>query len=304
MFLVVAAALLALLVFANPLASGLWQKTLFDSMHVLVFAVVALALRFAIVVFAGINTTHSTIIAGLMAFALSIFSEAIQIPGPRDASVHDLLADWLGAIAALLFATTLSAEMRVRRTGRITIAAIATALLFIALWPLLTVSIAYTERYTQLPTLVSFDSRFGHVFHRPSHSSIETIRDSINERNVGEITLEDGKWPGIIFQGIWPDWREFSTLVLEFGLDDESPLNVNIRVHDLSHKFGSQPRDDRFDTTFTLQPGFGTLMIPLEQIRNAPIDRLMDMSEIDAIIIFCSREDIGRVFQLADIRLQ
>ena len=84
----------------------------------------------------------------------------------------------------------------------------------------------------------------------------------------------------------------------------DSSLDIHIRVHDQTHKLGDQPYKDRFGMTHELRPGVHMLRVPLEKILNAPQNRQMDLSRIDVIVIFFLPSDVGRSFQLADIRLE
>jgi len=149
-------------------------------------------------------------------FALGILSEAAQIPGPRDASMQDLVSDWLGATAALLFALAFNSGGEIRRRSKIAAAFAGTVVLIFALSSIIVVSVAYAERSHQYPVLVSFSARFGHYFRRTQHASLVVRRDEKYGQLSGQITLNEGAWPGIIFHDIWPDWRDYSALLVEF----------------------------------------------------------------------------------------
>ena len=304
LLLISSAALLLLLHLYQPANTGLWAQTFFNSMHVPVFGIVAISLYVATATKARWSFLKRAAIVLAMVFVLSLLSEAAQIPGPRDASVKDLISDWLGAIAALFFVHAFAADKTLSRGRRIASALIGTAVLLVALSSLIGVSAAYLERGYQRPVLVSFDAHFGRYFRRTQNASLQLIRDTADARQIGQITLHDGAWPGIIFHDIWPDWRSYSTLIIEFGLAGDAPLDVHVRVHDREHKLGDQSYDDRFNQTITLQPGRHTLRIPLKDIRNAPGNRSMDMSHINGIVIFCSAKNAGRAFQLLEIRLE
>jgi len=176
--------------------------------------------------------------------------------------------------------------------------------LIFALSSLIVVSVAYAERNHQYPVLVSFSAHFGNYFRRTQHASLVVLRDENYGQTTGQITLNEGAWPGIIFHDICPDWREYSALLVEFQLDGDKLLDVNIRIHDRNHRLGDQPYEDRFNKTIRLLPGHNTVFIPLEEIRDAPAKRKMDLSQINEIIIFGTRMEAGRTFQLLEIRLQ
>ena len=304
MLLAVSAGLLLLLHFYEPAPSGLWTDTLLESLHVPIFGIIALSLFVATGLRTDWRPAKRVAFVCVAATALALLSESAQISGPRDASFEDLMSDWLGASAALLFALALSGRHLYPLAARFSVALAGLALCLIALWPFISVSIAYIERNVQQPILVSFDARIGRVFRHTQHATLHLSHDQVSKKTIGHITLEEGAWPGLIFNDIWPDWRDYSTLVIDFGLEGNEPLEINIRVHDRAHKLGDQPYNDRFNLSYKLQPGRHTLRVPLEQIRNAPKGRQMDLSQIEGIVVFCSAGHAGRQFQLVEIRLE
>ena len=298
------AVLLLLIHVFEPNVVGLWAQVLYNSLHVPVFGFIALSIYVATTARERWDFRKRALITFAAVFALSILSEAAQIPGPRDASLQDLVSDWLGATAALLFALAFDSGGEIKRRNKIAAAIAGTAILIFALSSLIVVSAAYAERSHQHPVLVSFSARFGHYFRRMQNASLVVLRDEKYGQLSGQITLNEGAWPGIIFHDIWPDWRDYSALLVEFHLDGDKPLDVNIRIHDQDHRLGEQPYDDRFNKAIRLLPGHNTLLIPLEEIRDAPAKRKMDLSQIHEIIIFGTRNEAGRAFQILEIRLQ
>ncbi len=124
------------------------------------------------------------------------------------------------------------------------------------------------------------------------------------QQKIGKVTFESGPWPGLVFHDIWPDWSEYSFLVIELGLDDPSPLDIHVRVHDRIHSLGNQPYDDRFNMTYTLENGSQVIRIPLGVIRAAPRTRQLDLSRIHGVVLFATRAETGRMFELVEIRLE
>jgi hypothetical protein len=85
------------------------------------------------------------------------------------------------------------------------------------------------------------------------------------------------------FDEPYPDWRGRDALVWTIVSDLDRPLLMAIRVHDAAH---DQRFRDRFNRKFTVAPGVNRLRIPLDDIRNAPDRRKMDMRRIRAVILF------------------
>lgn len=294
--------LLLALHFVAPSRGGLWLQTFFDSLHVPVFGIIAVCVLV-------ITPTHWSRLKRILAVvaavaALSMLSEIAQIPTGRDASINDIIADLLGAAGFVAIAVVFSPSISIRKgRGRYFII-LGLACIAWPLAPLAKVSAAYLERNQALPLLVRFDSSLGQTFFRLQNSNFKRVLRANMNLVTAEISLLDGPWPGIIFHDIWPNWEPYSTLVIVIENPEFESLPINIRVHDRAHTLGDQPYNDRFNMTHSMQPGHYTLQISLEQIRNAPEARQMDLSQIDGIVVFCSSKDAGRVFSLIEIRLE
>jgi len=285
-----------------PSRGGLWLQTLYDSLHVPLFGIIAVCLLVITPTQWSRLKRLSTVI--VIVVALSVLSEIAQIPTGRDALLNDLLADWFGAAGFLTVAIVFSSSIAVPEGRGRYLVILGIGLIVWPLIPLAKVSAAYLERNQLLPELVSFDARFGNLFYYGQNAEVRTVRRSVSRSFAAEVSLGDGPWPGIVFHDLWPNWEPYSTLVIEIENPELESFPINIRVHDRVHTLGDQAYDDRFDMTDTLHSGHYTLEIPLEQIRNAPEARQMDLSQIDGIVVFCSSNNAGRVINLIEIRLE
>ena len=300
--LAVVAVLLLTLHFYSPLRSGLWAQTFFDALHVPVFGLIALSL-YAITP-GHHRRVYRIAISLAVTCVLSVLSEAAQIPVGRDASLHDLIADWLGAAGFLTAAVAVSPGFSISLVRRFAIGFVAVALLGWPLYPLANVSAAYLERNAQFPILVQFDSKFGAVLIRKQNVTLQISDQPGSGHKFAHVTVGAGPWPGVAFHDLSPDWRGYSTLIIDVEIGEDDPLEINVRVHDQAHKSYDNAYTDRYSKTFVLEPGRHTLQIPLEDIRQAPRDREMDLSEIEEIIVFSRASNSGRTIQLYEIRLQ
>ena len=300
--LAVVAGLLLTLHFYSPLRNGLWARTFFDALHVPVFGLIALSL-YAITPDHH-RRTYRIALALAVTCVLSVLSEAAQIPVSRDASLHDLIADWLGAAGFLTAALAVSPGFSTSLLKRIATGLAAVVLLGWPLYPLANVSAAYLERNAQFPILVRFDSRFGAVLVRKQNVTLNISDQPGSGHKFAHVTVGAGPWPGLAFHDVWPDWRGYSTLIIDLEIGEDNPLEFNVRVHDQAHKSHDNAYTDRYSKTFVLEPGRHTLQIPLEDIRTAPRDREMDLSRIEEIIVFSRESNAGRTINLYEIRLQ
>ena len=300
--LAVVAGLLLTLHFYFPPRSGLWARTFFDALHVPVFGLIALGLY-------AITPKHKSrayriALSLAITCVLGVLSEAAQISNSRDASFHDLIADWLGAAGFLTAVLALSPGFSISVVKRVALCVLATALLGWPLYPLAKVSAAYMARDSQFPTLVQFDSQIGDVLVRKQNVDVQIASQPDDGRKFALVTLGSRPWPGISFHDVCPDWQGYSTLAIDLAIGEEDPLQINVRVHDQAHKQYNNAYTDRYNGSFTLEPGRHSLQIPLVEIRKAPSDRQMDLSRMEEIIVFGRKANAGRTIRVYEIRLQ
>lgn len=296
---VVVAGLLLTVHLYDPARPGLWMNVFFDSLHVPVFGVIALCTYAVLPDNYSIRWRVAAALA--ISFFLGLLSEFGQVFTSRDASVHDLISDAAGATGFVLAALAISRANRISTINRSFLAIIAASALGYALLPLCNVSIAYIQRNSQFPVLSNFGSLQSDHLTRTQNLRLEILQSNDTNEKFAMATFESGPWPGVAFHDIYPDWRNYSTLVLELLGPHDSAIQLNFRVHDRTH---NDTYSDRFNYSFQLNPGLQELRIELDEIRRAPLDRDMNMAVIDEIILFGLNSDAGRSFYIRQIRLE
>jgi hypothetical protein len=296
-----AVSLLLAVQFASPAPGGVWLRTLYDSLHVPVFGVVAICILYLTPAnWGGAKRILATTVAVI---ALGALSELAQIPTNRDASVNDLIADWLGAAGFVCIALVFARNVSIPRGRRLLLALLGIAFITPPLLPLAKVSAAYVVRTQSLPTLIRFDSPFARVFFRLQNAKL-IPQGSVGPASASvDIQLGNGPWPGIVFSDLWPNWASYENLVIGIENPGADTLPVNLRVHDREHRREQRFRD-RFNRTIKLAPGLHVIRISLSEIQDAPDGRQMNLSEIDGLVIFATRQEAGRRFVLHEIRLE
>ena len=112
-----------------------------------------------------------------------------------------------------------------------------------------------------------------------------------------------GLRPGVEIRNLVSDWSDYSSLGVIVEVMGDSNLVLTLRVHDKLHRRGNQPHEDRYNRTFSLAPGINNLSILLQDIRSAPKTRSMDMTNIEALILFSNRPESTPGINLYEIRL-
>ena len=278
--LLIVVLLLALQLVSMP-RSTLWMRTLLDSSHFGVFAVISLA-ALALVQVPPIRARHLLGAFGLTAM-LAIVSEAAQIPIRRDASLNDVLTNWSGAAAALLLMGAVKLRLSARR--RLALAVAAALLATLSLWPLISVSHAYVVRNAQFPVIVAFEDDSERHFLRIVGTPLERQPNGAGEF-CGRLRSGDAGRLSLGVVELEPDWRGYSALRLRLQNESERHIELVLRVHDRAHEEGEQPHSDRFNETIDARPGLSTVTISLDRIRQAPANRSMNLANMSRLALF------------------
>lgn len=254
--------LLVLLHLVRPATSSYWLETVFDWLHVPVFACVAIGL------FHAFGDWRSNVNKSLLAFStcilLAVLSEAAQIPTSRDASWADIISNVTGAAIGLLAIPTVTDRIHVKILGRMG----ALILLVISALPVITVTLTYIERDKLFPVI------YNEVWPRQTEFMSQEA-----------MTID--------FRNVHPDWRGYRSLALDIEVFTTEAFNLTVRVHDRPHLHGRQPYSDRFNRQLSLESGRSIIEIPLADVEAGPAQRSMDLSKIDGLVLF-SEEDERR----------
>ena len=274
-FIVVAAVLLLV---PLPIPETYAGRTIENAGHTPLFFVGSLFVLAILRQDFGIGGVRLYALAGLVCAAAGVMSEILQTPFNRDASWEDVQADCVGVLLAL----ALHALLR-HRPGRQLVTR-AAAILIVAgcvvayLSPIVSMVRAYVHRDGQFPVLARFDSPV-ELYWIVGFGINREIRDG-----VLDVEFDRAQFPGLSFHEPVPDWSRYGTLVVDVENPETRLLKLGVRVHDIGH---GRAFFDRFNRSFDLAGGERrSLRIPLEEIRHAPRNRLMNMAEISDVTLF------------------
>ncbi|HEU4780839.1 MAG TPA: hypothetical protein VFS58_13235 [Steroidobacteraceae bacterium] len=271
-------------------------RTVENAGHAPLFFLLTLGVIFAMRDHPRFTGARLYALAGLVGAGAGFLSEVIQKPLARDAAWEDVVADTIGVICALATYAIFERRAKLRTWQRLGALAVALSCIAIFLAPIVRMTRAYVHRNGQFPVLADFRSRIELYW---------TLSIGVNRRIVGnalEVELVADEFPGVSLHEPVPDWRRFKTLIIDVENPDAEPLDLGVRVHDRQHK---RTFNDRFNRRFELSGGERrTLRIPLEDIRNGPRQRLMDMAHISDITLFRGAHAGSRRLRIYSLRLE
>jgi VanZ family protein len=217
------------------------------------------------------DTGRALVVVGSLA-ALGGFVELLQIPFGRDPSWRDAASNTAGAVIGACWIAK-------RRQSRLVHAAVA-ALCLLLISPLAWTVCAYVHRHYAMPVIWNADHR---LFARFSHFT------------------SAGNYPGLSITEPYRNWRGFAALRVSVKNDNSIPVHLMISVQDGRHR---HHRDDRYDEEFVLPASSESdLEIPLDRIEEAPINRILDLTDVRTVLIF-QRAELGEPgVQVQQVRL-
>jgi hypothetical protein len=175
-----------------------------------------------------------------------------------------------------------------------TIALLSGALIVV---PTALTAMAYIQRASLLPQLVQLNSRLGRHFLVASEAHFVSTTDA------GLLVQPDpGHWPGVSLEEVWPDWRNYSTLVIDLTNPGTQTFWISVRIDD---RRPDPQYKDRYNQQFQLAPeSRRAIRIPLAEIESAPKGSLIDLAHMQKIILFEDGSTPTYAYYLNSLRLE
>ncbi|MDH3914561.1 MAG: hypothetical protein OEU49_01915 [Chromatiales bacterium] len=306
------AALLWVLVAGRPPQPTLLWKEIFNLGHIPLFGMVALLALVAARAFLpagpGRPLRHY-LLAFVVVALISLVSEIAQINmASRQVEVQDAVHNLLGAICFLVIRSAFDpllwdSDSRAPRGLLLVAASLA---LFVASWTLIELAWHYGMRSAAFPRIVDLDSGWQQPFISAQRADIGLVpapagwKEKSGHR-VSVISFPQNPWPGVTIREVYPDWTRMKAYRMQVFSTQDHSVHLTIRIEDALH---NQRHNDRFNRTLSIEPGLNDVSIPLKDIRDAPVGREMDLSQVWQLILFTSRPEEPLELHISDIWLE
>ena len=312
------AAGVALIVFALDIVQlpddTFFQRELNNSGHTPLFGLVALMVlalsRLSLMSFRWPPHWHYGI-ALVLSSVLGLFSELIQMAGPRDADLIDFIRDLAGILSFLAIHYSFGSidksrgQQRSRRI-RLRVGLSGAILLLGSLVPLGLVGGSYLHRDQAFPRIADFESYWENLFLLPNDADLRILPNPVNlndtiDNNAVEVILGLTKYPGLVLSEVYPDWRGYKFLTFEVFSKRTDTISLEARINDIRH---NKTYYDRFNRPLAIAPGLNKFRISLEDVKKAPRSREMEMDQMRAFVLFAISPTESFTFYIDNVILE
>jgi VanZ family protein len=209
---------------------------------------------------------------------ISLFIEWLQSSIGRDASILDMARNVTGATMAL--------SVVLKRKVPIPAFSCAVGFLVFDLFGFSEVAYSDWQHQQRLPLIENFETD---QYLSRWHTNIQRTNDNVFSGSFsGFVPLKASKYSGIQISPVPRNWSAYQSLTIALFNSQSSARDITLRIHDVQHEKAAQYFSDRFNRTFTLQPGWNQLEIDLEDVASAPKNRRLDLTQMHQIGMFYS----------------
>lgn len=275
------------------------HESLWGLGHVLCFAVWSiLFLKWK----SGWSFVRQFVMVMVLTLVLGVGIEVIQVRIGRNFDLGDILNNMTGSFLVLAFFNTVRHGLS--RARLLLLQVFALLFLGIALFPLGRALFYEQLATSQFPLLADFEAA-AELDRWEGNADLSVSRDFVSHGDFSlKVDLNTDRYSGTFLRYFPEDWRNFKVLTFDLYNPSEEDLRLTCRVHDRFHADSGNAYTDRFNRTFSIPPGWTQIDLSLEQIADAPKDRLLDLEYVAGMGLFVTEQNEPKAFYLDHVRLR
>lgn len=238
----------------------------------------------------------------VMSFVIGVVIEYLQTYVHRQASLSDVMKDMLGACIAIpLFSYRFRQLLFYQKFIAYTVTVI---LLIYVTWPVMTAAWDEYVAHKQFPLLSDFERT--QELSRWTGNARREISDEVftNGKHSLKVSLIKKIYSGVELEYFPGDWTKYTLLRLDVYNPKPRNMSLTVSIFDRQHTHNRYRFNDRYTDSFVLQPGWNELNISIEELKNAPRGRQMDISDILGLRLFAVKPAVGDYFYIDHVRLE
>ena len=293
-------AVLAILLFvggpdysSNRIFANSW-----DLGHIILFYILVILLfRLLPLTDKSLITKISLTLVIVVIFAVGI--ELIQLQTHRTSELSDIRRDMVGAFLGYIYVFR---QNRLFNTLHVYLVAVAVALCVFELTPLAKSLVDEVNIHRDKAALSNLEFMF------EDQRWVGNSTRFISEEFVSEgesslrVDLNTDEYSGVFLRYMHRDWREGNNLHFSIYYPENDNLLLHIRISDYSH-VGSNNYYDRYNKELVLKNGWNNVEISIEDIKNAPRDRLIDIGNIESVGMFVVKQPEAKTIYIDNVYL-
>ena len=234
-------------------------------------------------------------------FLIGLSIELMQYGTNRTPDTGDILRDLTGSLLVLVFGP-LGSKLKPAKQ-QFSLRLLVVLLTLVQLWPLTKSLVDEAIARNQFPLLSGFETPFEiDRWEGAGRLSVESITP-ISDGKIMKLSLTTDKYSGAALKHFDGDWASARTLQISLYNPYTSSLQITCRIHDLQHTDGNEEYEDRFNRSYRLMPGWNQIEIDLNEVKESPSSRNMDMSRIRGLGIFVVSQPTSRTLYIDEVRL-
>ncbi len=235
-----------------------------------------------------------------LVLAVGIFVEIVQYGlAGHSSSWQDVGRDLGGGIIGLAWVYW----RIVTRKQRWMLLAVVSSVVVISTIPLVVSLVDEVLAKSEFPLLASFETE-RELSRWQAKTDISRVENPVRKgRFALRLPLTTDTYSGIGLKYFPGNWRGMKGLKLSVYNPEFSSLKLTFRIHDRFHTQGEQVYSDRFNRSLPMQPGWNDVFIGMDDVKNAPKDREMDLGAIDGFGLFASYLKGEQIIYLDDVHL-
>ncbi len=307
--------LLSLLFIPVPSKTFFW-KAVYNFGHVPLFGCVAILLLCVSRTFIkrlGEPGIQHYSIAFLGVLVLALLTESLQLlTVTRSFSLSDVFNDIVGAICGLVFFFTYDAHLsgswvQWRQYPRSILLRVCVMLVLgIMLLPVLEWAYVYWDRANRFPSLLQFSSDWEMKFVQEKDSELKVVMSpegwkKSSDDFVGKVKFHVKQYPRIVIEEPYSDWGGYTYLQFDVFSGLSRAKKIAIRIDDT---YRTTQFNNRFNRRITISPGLNHVKIPIDDIRQAPVAREMDLATIRRVLLFAVNPPEEFTLYFDNVRLE
>lgn len=227
--------------------------------------------------------------------------ELVQFGFQRTPDMGDMFRDIIGGLVGIFF--LLPSRKRVQKRLLRAFQAITVCLVGLQVYP---VVIAFCDEYLareQFPVLSSFETPW--EIQRWRGDADFAMDDSVQleGKHSMRVLLGTDLYSGVSLFYFRENWEGATGFRFSVYNPSEESLAITCRINDQAHNEGRRVYEDRFNHRYSLPKGWSTIAIGIEDIREAPKGRQMDLRHIKGVGFFATQLPRVRVIYIDDVRL-